>query len=239
MTTMAQLLAETYRLRLMRGLEDLLHGGGYGRIAGVDEAGRGSLAGPVVAAAVVAEPDRAVPGVDDSKALDAGRRQRLAAAIRRAHPVSAVASVSPRDIDRLNILQATRRAMLQAVRRLRPAPDAVLIDAVVVEGLGVPSLSVVRGDQLSYAVACASILAKHERDRMMIELDRRYPHYGFASNKGYGAPRHRQALAEYGPCAVHRLTFRSVLPERRSAARRHADRGPRSAAPSVRSHSWR
>ena len=113
--------------------------------------------------------------------------------------------------------------MSRAVGRLRPAPDLVLIDAVALD-LRLPSLSVVRGDQLCYAVACASILAKHERDRMMIELDRRYPHYGFAANKGYGAPRHRRALAEHGPSAVHRLTFRSVLP-----------RAPRPA----RSRSWR
>jgi ribonuclease HII len=222
MTTMAQLLAETYRLRLMRGLEDLLRGCGFGRIAGVDEAGRGCLAGPVVAAAVVVEPDRAVPGVDDSKALSADQRRRLAAAIRRAHPVSAVAAVSPRDIDRLNILEATRRAMSRAIRRLRPAPDLVLIDAVALADLELPNLSVVRGDQISYAVACASILAKHERDRTMVELDRRYPQYGFAANKGYGAPQHRRALAEYGPSDVHRLTFRSVLPRE----------------PSVRSRQW-
>lgn len=213
MATMAQLLAETFRLGLMRGLEDLLRGGGYGRIAGVDEAGRGSLAGPVVAAAVVVEPDRAVPGVDDSKALGAAQRSRLAVVIRRAHPVSAVAAVAPQEIDRINILEATRRAMWQCLRSLQPAPDLALIDAVSLSGaLGFPSLSVIRGDQISYAVACASILAKCERDRIMIELDGQYPHYGFAAHKGYGAPRHRQALLEYGPCPVHRLTFRSVLP---------------------------
>ena len=236
MTTMAQLLAETYRLRLMRGLEDLLRGGGYGRIAGVDEAGRGCLAGPVVAAAVVVEPDRAVPGVDDSKALKADQRRRLAAAIRRAHPVSAVAAVSPQDIDRLNILEATRRAMSRAIGELRPAPDMVLIDAVALADLRLPSLSVVRGDQISYAVACASILAKHERDRMMVELDRRYPQYGFAANKGYGAPQHRRALAEFGPSTVHRLTFRSVLPRESGRGSGLPDAGPPDA--SVRSRSW-
>jgi ribonuclease HII len=222
MATMAQLLAETFRLGLMRGLEDLLRGGGYGRIAGVDEAGRGSLAGPVVAAAVVVEPDRAVPGVDDSKALSAAQRSRLADAIRRAHPVSAVAAVSPREIDRINILEATRRAMRRCLCSLRPAPDLALIDAVALSrDFAFPSLSVIRGDQISYAVACASILAKHERDQIMIELDGRYPHYGFADHKGYGAARHRQALREYGPCPVHRLTFRSVLP---AAGATRADR---------------
>lgn len=217
---MAQLLAEICRLRLMRGLEDLARGAGYGRIAGVDEAGRGSLAGPVVAAAVVVEPDRAVPGVDDSKALPADRRQSLEAAIRRAHPVSTVVAVSPQDIDRINVLEATRRAMKSALERLAPSPDLALVDAVPRLGdFDFPILSVIRGDQISYAVACASILAKCYRDRIMIELDRQYPHYGFAANKGYGAPLHRQALIEHGPCVAHRLTFRSVLPRAQAEGR--------------------
>jgi len=209
---MAQLLAEVYRLRLMRGLEDLLRGYGYGRLAGVDEVGRGSLAGPVMAAAVVVEPGRMVPGVDDSKSLSHAGRQRLAAAIRRAHPVSAVAAVSPRDIDRMNILEATRLAMTRALDALDPAPDLALIDAVRLAPRDYPCLPVIRGDQVSYAVACASILAKVERDGIMTDLDRSYPQYGFASNKGYGAAVHRQALVDHGPSEVHRLTFRSVLP---------------------------
>ncbi|MEM7352218.1 MAG: ribonuclease HII [Acidobacteriota bacterium] len=215
---MAQLLAEVYRLRLMGGLEDLLRGCGYGRIAGVDEVGRGSLAGPVVAAAVIVEPGCMVPGVDDSKSISSPKRERLAAAIRRAHPVAAVAAVSPRDIDRMNILQATRQAMLQALGSLAPAPDLALVDAVRLSEPPFPCLPVIRGDQISYAVACASILAKVERDRTMVELDRSYPQYGFASNKGYGAKAHRQALCDYGPSAVHRLTFRSVLPQQKPAA---------------------
>ncbi len=220
MATMAQLLAEAYRLRLMRGLEDLVHGCGYGRIAGVDEVGRGSLAGPVTAAAVIVEPGKMVPGVDDSKSLSGARRQLLADAIRRAHPVHAVAAVSPREIDRINILQATRKAMLQALAALDPAPDLALIDAVRLENVGFPILPVIRGDQVSYAVACASILAKVDRDRLMTRLDRDFPQYGFADNKGYGAARHRQALADVGPCEVHRLTFRSVLPLKGGAPRR-------------------
>lgn len=209
---MAQLLAEIYRLRLMRGLEELLHGCGYARLAGVDEAGRGALAGPVVAAAVVVEPGVLIPGVDDSKKLSAASRERLAELIRRVHPVHAVAAVSPQEIDRVNILEATRKAMRAALDRLEPSPEIVLVDAVKLEGLGVPALPFVRGDQLSYAIACASILAKVERDRRMTALDRRFPQYGFAAHKGYGAARHRAALAEYGPSEVHRLTFRSVLP---------------------------
>ncbi len=209
---MAQLLAESCRLRLMGGLEELLRSYGYGRIAGVDEAGRGALAGPVVAAAVVVEPVSMIPGVDDSKSLSAEERRRRAGAIRETHAASAVAAVSPQEIDRINILEATRRAMHQALTDLDPAPELALVDAVRIVGLRFPCLPVVRGDQISYAIACASILAKVERDRLMVELDRRHPQYDFASNKGYGALRHRQALADFGPSAVHRLTFRSVLP---------------------------
>ena len=200
----------------MQGLEDILRTAGYGHIAGVDEAGRGSLAGPVVAAAVLVEPGPIVPGVDDSKHLSAPQREYLAQLIRRAHPVSAVVAVSPQDIDRMNILQATRQAMARAVARLDRTPEIALIDAVRVDlsaaGRSIPCLPVIRGDQISYAIACASILAKVQRDRMMVDLDRLYPHYGFAANKGYGAARHRQALADHGPCVAHRLTFRSVLP---------------------------
>jgi ribonuclease HII len=213
---MEQVIAEAFRLRLMRGVEELLRGVGYGRIAGVDEAGRGSLAGPVVAAAVEVQPDVVVPGVDDSKQLRPVVRGRLAKAIRAAHPNCMVAAVPPAEIDRMNILEATKSAMRQALRALRPAPEIVLVDAVRLNQGGgpqnIPHLPLIRGDQISYAIACASILAKQWRDEIMIELDHRYPHYGFAEHKGYGAVRHRQALAEYGPSAVHRLTFRSVVP---------------------------
>ncbi len=235
MGTMAQLLAEAYRLRLMRGLEDLMRGCGYGRIAGVDEVGRGCLAGPVMAAAVIVEPGKMVPGVDDSKSVSSVKRQRMAVAIRRAHPTHAVAAVSPQEIDRINILQATRKAMIQSLESLSPAPDLALVDAVRLsaqdfsrgESGRFPCLPVIRGDQISYAIACASILAKVERDELMTRLDRDFPHYGFADNKGYGAPRHRQALVEHGPCEVHRLTFRSVLPRRESRAPRRENRAPR------------
>jgi ribonuclease HII len=209
---MAQLVAEAHRLWLMRRLEDRLEACGYRTIAGVDEAGRGALAGPVYAAAVVVEAGTLVPGVDDSKQLSPAAREQLAAAIRRAHPVSAVAAASASEIDRVNVLEATRLAMRRAVEQLSVAPELVVIDAVRLPGLGGLQLSVVRGDQISYAVACASILAKVERDRLMVGLGRRFPQYAFASNKGYGAPEHRRALASFGPSPVHRLTFRSVLP---------------------------
>lgn len=212
MTSEGQLFAETYRLHLMQGLENLIRGAGYGRIAGVDEAGRGCLAGPVVAAAVMVEPGCLVPGIDDSKRLSAEQRQRLAELIRKAHPRHAVAVVSPQDIDRMNILEATRSAMARCLSALRPGPDIALVDAVRLSTLPFPCLGVIRGDQISYAIASASILAKTRRDAIMVDLDRTYPHYGFASNKGYGAAAHRQALRDHGPSEVHRLTFRSVVP---------------------------
>ncbi len=210
--TLAHLGAEAYRLHLLRGLESQLALCGLERVAGVDEVGRGSLAGPVVAAAVVPAPGSVIPGVDDSKRLRPDRRRRIADRVRRSAVAWSVVPVSPAAIDRMNILQATRQAMTRAVSALEPAPDAVLVDAVSLPELALPALPVVRGDSLSYAVACASILAKEERDRMMRELDRDYPHYGFADHKGYGAARHLDALREFGPCPQHRLTFRSVLP---------------------------
>ena len=209
---MLDLFAEAYRLRLMRGLEEWLAGCGYCRVAGVDEAGRGSLAGPVVAAAVIVNPFCAVPGVDDSKALTAAERERLAAAIRATAVASAVVAVQADVIDRINILEATRRAMCQAVSSLQPEPDCLVVDAVTLSGFRFPCLPLIRGDAVSYGVACASILAKTERDRMMSELDREYPAYGFALHKGYGVPEHLQALETYGPCPVHRLTYKPVLP---------------------------
>jgi ribonuclease HII len=210
--TLAHLGAEAYRLQLLSSLEGDLRRFGFERIAGLDEAGRGSLAGPVVAAAVVMDPENLVPGVDDSKRLSPARRQKLARWIRQAAHGLCVTVVSAAMIDRLNILGATRRAMVEALEALRPAPDLALIDAVALEGLAFPSLSVVRGESLSYSIACASILAKVERDQMMSELHQRYPHYGFDSHKGYGAREHLQALGDFGPCPEHRLTFRSVLP---------------------------
>jgi ribonuclease HII len=209
---MIELFLEAYRLHLLRGLEEGLARCGYGLIAGVDEVGRGSLAGPVVAAAVIVDTRRLVPGVDDSKCLTAPERERAAGAIRATAVAVAVAEVSPEVIDRVNILEASRLAMGQALSRLEPAPDCAVVDAVRLSGFGFPCLPVIRGDCFSYAVACASIVAKVARDRMMVDLDRSYPQYGFASHKGYSVPEHLEALSVYGPSPVHRLTFRPVLP---------------------------
>ena len=229
------LLLEAYRLRLLRGLEEGLTQVGYRLIAGVDEAGRGCLAGPVVAAAVILDSRCLIPGVDDSKCLSAAERERLAASIRACAVAAAVAQVSAEVIDRINILQATRQAMSRALASLRPPPDCAVIDAVILSGHRFPCLPVVRGDAISYAVACASILAKVERDRLMTELDRDYPHYGFAAHKGYGVPEHLRALEIHGPCPIHRLTYHPVVPRRQpsGAAPRATRRGmsPRAALP--------
>jgi len=209
---MIELFLEAYRLHLLRGLEEGLARCGYGLIAGVDEVGRGSLAGPVVAAAVIVDTRCLVPGVDDSKCLTAPERERAAAAIRATAVCTAVAEVPADVIDRVNILEATRLAMCQALSRLDPAPDCAVVDAVRLSGFRFPCVPVVRGDCFSYAVACASIVAKVARDRMMVELDGTYPQYGFAAHKGYGVPEHLEALSAYGPSPAHRLTFKTVLP---------------------------
>jgi ribonuclease HII len=209
---MLDFFAEAYRLHLMRGVEDLLSRCGFARIAGVDEVGRGSLAGPVVAAAVIVDARSAVPGVDDSKCLSAEERERRAEAIRASALACAVVHIPPEVIDRINILEATRLAMAQALARLRPSPDCALVDAVALSGQRFPCLPLIRGDAVSYAIACASIVAKVERDRFMVQLHDRYPQYGFAAHKGYSVPGHLQALATYGPCPVHRLSYRPVLP---------------------------
>lgn len=209
-----QVMAETYRLDLLRSLENRLGMTGFSRIAGVDEAGRGCLAGPVVVAAVIVDPDSGVPGVDDSKNLSASRREMLAPCIRAAARAVSVVAIGPARIDRINILEATRLGMMRALDQLRLQPDFVLLDAVFLPELQTPSLPLVRGDCISYAIACASILAKVERDRIMTDLDLLYPQYGFARHKGYGAREHRAALREFGPTPAHRLSFRSVVPRR-------------------------
>ena len=201
----------------MRGLEDRFANAGFPLVAGVDEAGRGCLAGPVVAAAVVVTPDCVIPGVDDSKRLSAEQRERLAEIIRQRAAAWSVAAGDAALIDRINVLEATRWAMRSALGSLAVRPevalvDAVRLDAVAVGGAEVPTVPLVRADSLSFAVACASILAKTDRDRLMASYDRKYPGFGFASHKGYPSEAHRAALRELGPTPLHRLTFRSVLP---------------------------
>ena len=214
MTTTLELCCELYRLDLMLGLEERLRQLGFRASAGVDEAGRGCLAGPVVAAAVIPGAGPPIAGIDDSKKLTAESRFRLAAEIRRRSRAVAVVAVPAEVIDRVNILEATRLAMRTALAGLDPRPDCVVSDAMPLPGLIVPCIPAVKADAWSYAVACASIVAKAARDEQMVALDRDLPWYGFAEHKGYGAPGHLRALHRFGPSPEHRLTFRSVVPRR-------------------------
>lgn len=180
------------------------------RVAGVDEAGRGPLAGPVVAAAVILAPGSTIPGLDDSKRLAAAARERLFETIKEEATAVGVGMVDPVTIDRINILEATRAAMGQAIEALGVEPDLVLTDFVRLPSLACVQRNLVRGDQRSATVAAASIVAKVTRDRLMEAADRAYPAYGFAENKGYPTPAHRSALLAHGPCPLHRRSFRGT-----------------------------
>ncbi len=181
-----------------------------GLVAGVDEAGRGPLAGPVVAAAVILDELRPIKGLADSKALTALRRERLFDEIRTRALCSAIASASAEEIDHLNILQATLLAMQRAVQGLRLLPKRVVVDGNRVPGLTMTVAAVVKGDARVAAISAASILAKVHRDRLCQGLHEQYPQYGFAGHKGYPTPAHLSALREHGPCPAHRRSFAPV-----------------------------
>jgi len=180
---------------------------GRARIAGVDEAGRGPLAGPVVAAAAILPPGLFLPGLDDSKKLSPGLRREICQAALAAGVEYGLGVVEAATIDAVNIYQATKRAMLSALARLALPPDFVLLDAVKLPESGLPHEAIVHGDALCLSIALASVLAKVARDRIMICYDRIYPVYGFARHKGYATPEHYQALREHGPCPLHRRSF--------------------------------
>ena len=182
-------------------------------MAGIDEVGRGSLAGPVVAAAVIMEPGCRLPDVNDSKLLTAGRREELLRRILRIARAWGVGAAEAREIDDINILNATRLAMRRAVEALHVQPDHLLIDAVVLADVPVAQTAITKGDRISVSIAAASIVAKVVRDRVMDYFDRIYPGFGFASHKGYGTQAHLRAVAERGPSPIHRLTFRGVRNE--------------------------
>ncbi|WP_370625906.1 ribonuclease HII [Comamonas sp. NLF-1-9] len=181
-----------------------------GLIAGVDEAGRGPLAGPVVAAAVVLDPARPIAGLADSKALSAARREALFAQVQAQALCFCVAQASREEIDRLNILQATLLAMRRAVEGLATQPARVLVDGNRLPRLAMPAEAIVKGDARVAAISAASILAKVTRDRWCADLHARYPHYGFDRHKGYGTAEHLSALARHGACPEHRRSFAPV-----------------------------
>jgi ribonuclease HII len=179
-------------------------------IAGVDEAGRGPLAGPVVAAAVILDPVQRIRGLRDSKLLTPTAREELAVLIRARAIAWAVAESDVAEIDALNILQATLLAMRRAIERLTTQPEVAWIDGLHCPQVGCPTRAIVDGDRLIAAIAAASILAKTTRDALLVELDRSYPAYGFARHKGYATPEHLAALRLHGPCPVHRRYFAPV-----------------------------
>ncbi|HKB70719.1 MAG TPA: ribonuclease HII [Thermoanaerobaculia bacterium] len=209
----AALLWELGRLSSLSAPENQLFRRGYRLIAGTDEVGRGCLAGPVVAAAVILPPGFSWPGIDDSKKLEAGEREAVADVVRRRAVASAVAVVSVREIDETDIRLSSLEAMKQALSALEPAPEVVLTDAFLVPGWRGRQIPIVHGDALSISIAAASILAKVHRDGLMDELARRYPAYAFERHKGYAVAEHREILARIGPCPEHRLSFHGVIPD--------------------------
>jgi ribonuclease HII len=202
---------------------------GYRRIAGIDEAGRGPLAGPVVAAAVILPFRCRLAGVDDSKQLTEAERDRLYAVILEKAVGVGIGSADAHEIDSLNILEATRLAMRRALDNLAPAPDYLLTDAVTLPAVTVPGRPIIKGDALSLSIAAASIIAKVTRDRLMAAYHEAFPQYNFLSHKGYGTVEHLQRLARYGPCAIHRRTFAPV----RESNLRAKQGGVRVTGPSV------
>ncbi|MFH1134453.1 MAG: ribonuclease HII [Pseudomonadota bacterium] len=185
---------------------------GYESVAGVDEAGRGPLAGPVVAAAVILDPEREYPGVGDSKKIGLLDREKAFRLILRSAAAVSLGIVGPDVIDRVNILRASLDAMRQAVEGLRPQPDFVLVDGPIKAPLAVPQRALTQGDALCLSIGAASIVAKVVRDRLMLAYDHNYPGYGFAAHKGYGTREHLEALTRLGPCAIHRRSFKRVGP---------------------------
>jgi ribonuclease HII len=190
--------------------EKMYYGRGYQKIAGVDEVGRGPLAGPVVAAAVILPKDGIGPQLFDSKQISSKKREALYSSILNEALGVGVGVVGQEEIDRINILQATLRAMALAIGNLSPPPDFILIDGLQGITLPIPQKPIRKGDQLSNSIAAASIIAKVTRDRMMLECHLKYPQYNFARHKGYGTKEHRRAIEKFGLCELHRKSFRGV-----------------------------
>ncbi len=197
----------TTKKQLCYSIETELANGGFERTCGVDEAGRGPLCGPVVAAACVLPLGVEIKGLNDSKKLSPHRREELFEVIKAEAIDYAVAEASVEEIDELNILEATLLAMRRAVASLKVHPDYLLVDGNIYRDFDIPGRSVIGGDGISPSIAAASILAKVTRDRICTELDREYPQYGIAKHKGYGTPAHKEALETFGPCKIYRKQF--------------------------------
>ena len=200
-----KLEAEKLRIENLKKYEREYADCGY--ICGIDEVGRGPLAGPVVAGAVILPKDCDILYINDSKKLSAAKREELYDVIMENAVAVGIGMASPRRIDEINILQATYEAMREAISKLDPVPQILLNDAVTIPQVTIPQVPIIKGDAKSVSIAAASIVAKVTRDRMMVEYDKTMPEYGFASNKGYGAAAHIEALKKYGPSPIHRATF--------------------------------
>lgn len=199
---------EIERLNILKEFENKLYSENLKYIAGIDEAGRGPLAGPVVVGIAIMKPDSFIEGVNDSKKISEKKREKLYEQITNEAVDWSVGIVDQNEIDEINILNATKKALHKAITNLKIKPDRILVDALEhIDTCGIPYTSIIKGDAKVYSISAASIIAKVTRDRIMKEYDEIYPEYGFAGHKGYGTAKHIQAIKTYGPCPLHRKTF--------------------------------
>lgn len=199
---------EIERLNILKEFENKLYSENLKYIAGIDEAGRGPLAGPVVVGIAIMKPDSFIEGVNDSKKISEKKREKLYEQITNEAVDWSVGIVDQNEIDEINILNATKKALHMAITNLKIKPDRILVDALEhIDTCGIPYTSIIKGDAKVYSISAASIIAKVTRDRIMKEYDEIYPEYGFAGHKGYGTAKHIQAIKTYGPCPLHRKTF--------------------------------
>ena len=199
---------EEARLTQLKEIEKEFFNKGVKCIAGIDEAGRGPLAGPVVVASVILPEDSMIEGVNDSKKVSENKREKLYEIITNEAISYGVGIIYPEEIDEINILQATKKGVTMAIKQMEQKPNIIMVDALTgIDTLGIPYKSIIKGDAKCYSIAAASIIAKVTRDRIMREWDKVYPEYGFAAHKGYGTAKHIAALKEYGPCPIHRRSF--------------------------------
>ena len=207
-----QLQADPLEWKIGFVFEEQARSEGFLFVAGVDEVGRGCIAGPVVAAACILDLTKPVPkDLNDSKKLSEKQRDEIAEELRLNAVCFALGEVDPGEIDRINILEATKMAMVKAIENLKPNADYLLIDALRLKHVELPQKAIIKGDSVAYSIAAASVIAKTYRDSLMKTYDAEYPQYGFAGHKGYGCKTHYDALREHGPCPLHRKTFRGVL----------------------------
>jgi len=199
---------EQARLEKLKEIESELFNDGAKKVCGIDEAGRGPLAGPVVVAAVIMPQDSMIEGVNDSKKVSEKKREKLYEEITSSAIAWGVGIIEPQEIDNINILNATKKGLTTALKELTEKPDIILVDALTgIDTLGIPYKSIIKGDAKSYSIAAASIIAKVTRDRIIREWDKIYPQYGFEKHKGYGTKMHIEAIKEYGITPIHRKTF--------------------------------